>query len=122
MKDVKEYRLAEGEAKFADLIWDNEPVGSMQLVKLSEAQLGWKKSTTYTVLKKLCDRGLFQNEDAVVTSLVTREEFASGKSRQFVEESFGGSLPKFLAAFIGKQRLSDNEVEELKALIENCKE
>ena len=119
---MKEYRLAEGEAKFADLIWDNEPVGSMQLVKLCEAQLGWKKSTTYTVLKKLCDRGLFQNEDAVVTSLVTREEFASGKSRQFVEESFGGSLPRFLTAFIGKQKLSGNEVEELKALIENYKE
>lgn len=119
---MKEYRLAEGEAKFADIIWDNEPVGSMQLVKLSETQLGWKKSTTYTVLKKLCDRGLFQNEDAVVTALVTREEFASGRSRQFVEESFGGSLPKFLTAFIGKQKLSDKEVEELKALIEDYKE
>ena len=119
---MKEYRLAEGEAKFADIIWDNEPIGSMQLVKQSEAQLGWKKSTTYTVLKKLCDRGLFRNESAVVTSLVTREEFASGRSRQFVEESFGGSLPKFLTAFIGKQRLSDKEVEELKALIENYKE
>ncbi|MDE7477637.1 MAG: BlaI/MecI/CopY family transcriptional regulator [Lachnospiraceae bacterium] len=119
---MKEYRLAEGEAKFADLIWDNEPIGSMQLVKLSETQLGWKKSTTYTVLKKLCGRGLFQNEDAVVTSLVTREEFVSGKSRQFVEESFGGSLPKFLTAFIGKQKLSNSEVEELKILIENYKE
>ena len=92
---MKEYRLAEGEAKFADIIWDYEPVGSMQLVKLSEEQLGWKKSTTFTVLKKLCDRGLFQNKESVVTSLVTREEFASGRSRQFVEESFGGSLPKF---------------------------
>lgn len=119
---MKEYRLAEGEAKFAELIWENEPIGSMQLVKLCEAQLGWKKSTTYTVLKKLCNRGVFQNEDATVTSLVTREEFASGKSRQFVEESFGGSLPKFLTAFIGEKKLSDNEAEELKALIENYKE
>lgn len=119
---MREYRLAEGEAKFAELIWENEPVGSMHLVKLSEAQLGWKKSTTYTVLKKLCDRGLFRNEDAVVTSLVTREEFASGKSRQFVQESFGGSLPKFLTAFIGTQKLTDSEVEELKSLIENYKE
>ena len=119
---MKEYRLAEGEAKFADIIWDYEPVGSMQLVKLSEEQLGWKKSTTFTVLKKLCDRGLFQNKESVVTSLVTREEFASGRSRQFVEESFGGYLPKFLTAFIGKQRLSNQEVEELKTLIETYKE
>lgn len=119
---MKEYRLAEGEAKFADIIWDNEPVGSMQLVKLSEEQLGWKKSTTYTVLKKLCDRELFQNKESIVTSLVTREEFASGRSRQFVAESFAGSLPKFLTAFIGKQRLSNQEVEELKTLIENYKE
>ena len=119
---MKEYRLAEGEAKFADIIWDYEPVGTMQLVKLSEEQLGWKKSTTFTVLKKLCDRGLFQNKESVVTSLVTREEFASGRSRQFVEESFGGSLPKFLTAFIGKQRLSNQEVEELKTLIETYKE
>ena len=119
---MREYRLAEGEAKFAKLIWDNEPVGSMQLVKLSEMQLVWKKSTTYTVLKKLCDRGLFQNADAVVTSLVTQEEFASGKSRQFVEESFDGSLPKFLTAFIGKQKLTDSEVKELKNLIDHYRE
>ena len=111
-----------GRGKVAKLIWDNEPVGSMQLVKLSEMQLGWKKSTTYTVLKKLCDRGLFQNADAVVTSLVTQEEFASGKSRQFVEESFDGSLPKFLTAFIGKQKLTDSEVEELKNLIDYYRE
>lgn len=101
-------------AHAAKLIWDNEPIGSMQL--------GWKKSTTYTVLKKLCDRGVFQNVDSVVTSLVTQEEFASGKSRQFVEESFDGSLPKFLTAFIGKQILTDSEVEELKNLIDHYRE
>ena len=119
---MREYRLAEGEAKFAKLIWDNEPVGSMQLVKLSEMQLGWKKSTTYTVLKKLCDRGIFRNEKAVVTSLISREEFFSYKSRKFVEDSFGGSIPRFLAAFMGKQKLTDSEVEELKNLIDHYRE
>lgn len=108
MSDISFYAHA------AKLIWDNEPIGSMQL--------GWKKSTTYTVLKKLCDRGVFQNVDSVVTSLVTQEEFASGKSRQFVEESFDGSLPKFLTAFIGKQILTDSEVEELKNLIDHYRE
>lgn len=119
---MKEFRLAEGEERFADIVWEQEPVGSTQLVRLCEQRLGWKKSTTYTVLKKLCDRGMFQNKDAVVTAKVTKEEFESGRSRQFVKESFGGSLPRFLTAFIGKQKLSDREIEELKALIENYKE
>lgn len=119
---MKEYHLAEGESKFAEIIWDNEPIGSTQLVRLCEEQLGWKKSTTYTVLKKLCERGIFRNEDAVVTAQVSKDEFESGRSRQFVEERFGGSLPKFITAFIGKQKLSDKEIEEIKAIIENYRE
>ena len=116
------YRLAETEAKFADIIWEHEPVASMQLVKLCEERLSWKKSTTFTVLKKLCDRGIFQNVKAVVSARISREEFYAGKSREFVDEAFGGSLPKFLTAFIGKSRLSSKQVEEMKSLIESYRE
>lgn len=119
---MAEYRLAEAEARFADVIWQEEPIGSMELVKICEEKFGWKKSTTYTVLKKLCDRGIFQNEHAVVTAKLSREEFYGGKSRQFVEETFGGSLPKFLTAFIGKKKLTEEQVEEMKALIESYRE
>ena len=94
----------------------------MQLVKLCEERLSWKKSTTFTVLKKLCDRGIFQNVKAVVSARISREEFYAGKSREFVDEAFGGSLPKFLAAFIGKSRLSSKQVEEMKSLIESYRE
>ena len=116
------YRLAETEAKFADIIWEHEPVASMQLVKLCEEKLHWKKSTTFTVLKKLCSRGLFLNEKAVVTARISREEFYGGKSRQFVDEAFGGSLPKFLTAFIGRKKLSGEQVEEMKSLIESYRD
>lgn len=119
---MKEYRLAESEARFAEIIWQEEPIGSTELVKVCEKKLGWKKSTTYTVLKKLCERGIFQNENAVVMSRLSREEFYGGKSRQFVEETFGGSLPRFLTAFIGKKKLTDAEIEEMKTLIESYRE
>ena len=116
---MSEYKLAEAEEKFADIIWDHAPLPSMELVKLCEEKLNWKKSTTYTVLKKLCSRGLFRNEKAIVTVQVSREEFYAGKSRQFVQETFGGSLPKFLTAFIGRRKLSREQVEEMKSLIES---
>lgn len=116
------YHLAEGEARFAELIWEREPVGSTELVRLCGERFGWKKSTTYTVLKKLCERGIFQNQNAVVTALMSREEFYGGRSRQFVEETFGGSLPRFLTAFIGKKKLTDEQVEEMKRLIESYRE
>ena len=119
---MKEYKLAELEAKFAELIWQKEPITSPELVKLCEEEFNWKKSTTYTVLKKLCDRGLFQNEKAVVTSLVSREEFNGYKSRKFVEDSFGGSIPKFLTAFMGGKKLSAKQAEEIKNLIDSFKE
>ncbi len=115
-------RLARGEAAFAELIWQNEPIGSGDLVKLCESKMGWKKSTTYTVLKKLCEKGIFQNENAVVSSLVTKDEFMARQSRRFVEDAFGGSLPGFLAAFIGGRKLSDRQAEELKKLIDEHRE
>lgn len=117
-----EYKLAEAESKFADLIWDHEPVASGELVKLAAEELEWKSTTSYTVLRRLCDRGLFRNENSVVTSCVSREEFYSHKSREFVEESFGGSLPKFLAAFMGKKKLSDAQIAEIQKMIEDYDE
>ena len=118
---MKEYKLAEGEARFAELIWQKEPITSPELVKLCEKEFNWKKSTTYTVLKKLCDRGIFQNENAVVTSLISKEEFFSYKSRKFVEDSFDGSIPKFLTAFMNGKKLTDEQAEEIKNLIDSFK-
>lgn len=115
---MNEYRLAQGEAKFAELIWLYEPITSMELVKLCEKEMNWKKSTTYTVLKKLCDKGIFRNDNTLVSSLITKDEFYARKSRRFVEDTFGGSLPKFITAFIGGGKLSDRQVEELKKLID----
>ncbi|MCI8370803.1 MAG: BlaI/MecI/CopY family transcriptional regulator [Lachnospiraceae bacterium] len=119
---MKDYKLAEKEALFADIVWDHEPISSPELVKLCEEKLNWKKSTTYTVLKKLCSRGIFQNHNAIVTSLVSREEFASGKTRDFVEKSFGGSLPGFITAFMGNKKLSEKQAEEIKKLIDSYRE
>ncbi|MEN6314264.1 MAG: BlaI/MecI/CopY family transcriptional regulator [Clostridiaceae bacterium] len=119
---MNNYKLAQGEAKFANLIWQYEPIGSGELVKLCEKELDWKKSTTYTVLKKLCERGIFQNENAVVSSLIKKNEFYARQSRRFVEDIFGGSLPKFLTAFIGGNKLSDRQADELKKLIDEHKE
>jgi predicted transcriptional regulator len=119
---MNEYKLARGEAKFADLIWSHEPITSMELVKLCEKEMDWKKSTTYTVLKKLCDKGIFQNDNTLVSSLIKKDEFYARQSRSFVEDTFGGSLPKFITAFIGGGKLSAKLVEELKKLIDQHKE
>ena len=100
---MKEYKLAESEKKFAELIWQNEPIGSGELVKL-------------------CEKGIFQNKDAVVTSLISRDEYYSRQSVRFVEDTFGGSLPKFLTAFISGKKISRQQVEELKRLIDEYKE
>ena len=119
---MKEYKLAEGEARFAELIWQKEPITSPELVKLCEKEFQWKKSTTYTVLKKLCERGIFQNEKAVVTSLISKEEFYGYKSRKFVEESFGGSIPRFLTAFMGGKKLTKEQAAEIRELINSFEE
>ena len=113
-----EYKLGEVEMKFADIIWENEPLSSGQLVKLCEEKLQWKKSTTYTILRRVCERGLFRNEEGIVSSNVTKKEFLFNKSEQFVEETFQGSLPSFIVAFTSNRKLSDEEVEELKKIIE----
>ena len=117
-----EYRLGAVESRFAEIIWSHEPLSSGELVKLCLQELGWKKSTTYTVLRKLCDRGIFQNNDGEVTSLLSRDELHSLQSRQFVEEAFNHSLPAFLNAFIGGKGISAEEAEELKAIIDRYRE
>ena len=119
---MKRYKLAESEERFAELIWQNEPIGSGDLVKLSEKEMNWKKSTTYTVLKKLCEKGIFKNENAVVTSLISRDEYYAKQSIWFVDDTFGGSLPKFLTAFISGKKISRQQAEELKRMIDEHKE
>lgn len=106
------------ESKFADFIWNNEPITSGQLVKMAEKELSWKSTTSYTVLKRLCERGIFQNQGGCVTSLISREEFYAIQSERFVEETFDGSLPAFLAAFGSGKKMSDAEIEDLKKIID----
>ncbi len=113
-----DYKLAEAEEKFAEIIWENEPISSPELVKLCEKEMNWKKSTTYTVLKKLCQKGIFQNENAIVSAKLGREEFYGMQSRRYVEDVFAGSLPRFLTAFCGGRKLSEKEIEEMKRFIE----
>lgn len=115
---MEDYKLGDVEAKFADIIWEREPVPSPELVKICEKEMKWKKSTTYTVLKKLCDKGIFQNENAVVSARMSREEFYGRQSRRYVEDVFEGSLPRFLTAFCGGRKLSREEIEEMRRFIE----
>ena len=118
---MSEYRLGAVEARFADIIWENEPLTSAELVKLCEQELTWKKSTTYTVLKRLCERGIFQNEKGTVSSLISRQEYYALQSEEFVEENFSGSLPAFLAAFGSRQKLSEGEISELQKIIDSMR-
>ena len=104
--------------RFADIVWANEPVSSGDLVKICKEELNWKKPTTYTVLRKLCEKGLFQNVDGIVTSLIPRDEFYSAKSEQIIEESFDGSLPAFVAAFISRKSLTEKEADEIQRMID----
>ena len=118
---MNNYKLADVENKFADIIWNNEPIASPELVKLCEVELNWKKSTTYTVLKKLIEKGIFKNEQSIVTSQITREQFYGIQSQKYVEETFG-SLPKFLTAFFQGRRLSEKEAKELREYIDQFSE
>ena len=115
---MEHVHLSDSEYRFMQVVWGAEPVGSGQLAALCGETLGWKKSTTYTVLKKLCQRGILQNEDSVVTARYPREEVTAASAGEFVDKTFGGSLPGFLAAFMSGRRLSPGEAEELKRLID----
>ncbi len=114
-------RLGAVETRFADLIWAHEPLSSGELVKLCQQELHWKKSTTYTVLRRLCERGLFRNDSGTVTSLLSKEQFTAMQSEQFVEETFEGSLPRFLAAFSIRRKLSQEEIDALQAFIDKLR-
>jgi len=117
---LEAYKLYDAEYKFACLVWDNEPMKSTELVKLSQAKLGWKKSTTYTVLRKLCERGILRNENATVTAIVKKADAQKYESQTVVEKTFNGSLPQFLTAFLGGKKLTEQEAEELKRIIEEA--
>lgn len=117
-----ELKLCESDFRFMCIVWENEPVSSHDLVMKCGEQLGWKKSTTYTVLKKLSEKGFAKNENSVITSLIEKEKVQKAASEHIVESSFGGSLPSFLASFFGGKKISDKEAEELKALIDNYTE
>lgn len=115
---MREYKLTDTETRFADIIWTNAPLRSSDLVKLCEGELNWKKSTTYTMLKRLEGKGIFKNEGGVVNSLIGKEDFYGEQSKQFVAETFEGSLPRFVAAFTRRKKLSGKEIEELRRLID----
>ena len=104
--------------RFADIVWAHEPVASGDLVKICEKELGWKKPTTYTVLRKLCEKGLLQNVDGIVSSLISKDDFYSAKSEQVIKESYNGSLPAFIAAFVSRQNLSEKEADEIQKMID----
>ena len=126
------YQMTETEYKFAELIWEEEPIGSGELVKQCAEKFGWKKSTTYTFIKKLCENGIFKNENAIVSSVLNKEEYhrAQGEAfvekaspwEAFVEKAYGGSLPKMIAAFIQSKKLSAAQIAEIEAMIEDYKE
>ena len=114
---MSELSMGAIESRFAEIIWQREPVSSTELVKLAQDEFGWKKSTTYTVLRRLCERGIFQNKDSAVTSLITKQDFYALQSEQFVEDTFAGSLPAFLTAFATRKKFSEEEISELENLI-----
>ena len=116
---MEAYKLGEMEARFADLIWEHAPIRSGELTKLCEDKFDWKRTTTYTMLKRLCERGIFVNESGTVNVKMTKEEFQSGQGSSFIEEHFDGSLPLFLAAFSRKNKLSKEDVEKLQQLIDS---
>ena len=117
-----DFELGAAQERFADLVWANEPIASGALVKLCEKELLWKKPTTYTVLRKLCEKGLLQNQNGTVTSLISREEFYAAKSAQVVKDSYRGSLPAFVAAFVSHKDLTAQEADEIQKMIDGFKE
>ena len=118
MKDMK---LGVIETRFAEIIWENAPITTNQLIRLCAEELEWKRTTTYTVLKKLCEKGIFKTENSLVTVVISKQEFEGMQSEQFVEETFKGSLPAFLTAFNSRKKLSDQEIDEIQKLIDQMR-
>jgi predicted transcriptional regulator len=114
-------KVFESEYRFCEILWENEPVSSSELVRLCSEKLEWKKSTTYTVIRRLAERGVLKNEDSIVTSLVSKEDIQSAESEEVVERTFSGSLPNFIAAFTRKKNLSKQEIDEIQNIIDKYK-
>lgn len=119
---MEPYKLGDMEGKLAQLIWEHQPVSTRELTALCEEAFAWKRTTTYTMLRRLCDRGIFENRGGQVVALMSREEFQGAQGEQFVEETFGGSLPLFLTAFARRRKLSRQEIDQLKQLIDEYEE
>jgi len=119
---METFKLGEMEARFADLIWEQAPIRTGGLVKLCEKQFNWKRTTTYTMLKRLCDRGIFSNQKGTVYVEMTKEEFQAGQGSVFIQEHFDGSLPLFLTAFSRRNKLSKQDIDQLQQLIDSCRE
>ena len=118
---MQETRMGVIESQFADMIWAHEPISTTELVKMAGKEFQWKLTTTHTVITRLCEKGLFQKKNRIVTSCISREEYYAKQSRQFVNETFNGSLPAFIAAFTGGKGLTREEIEELQRIIEQAK-
>ena len=119
---MEEIKLGVVESRFADIVWANEPIGSRNLSKICERELNWKRPTTYTVLRKLCERGLFQNVDGIVSAVVSKDEFHAMQSERFVEDTFRGSLPAFISAFATRKTLTKEEIAEIRSMIDSYEE
>jgi predicted transcriptional regulator len=115
-------KVFESEYRFCEILWENEPISSSELVRLCNERLEWKKSTTYTVIRRLAERGVLKNEDSIVTSLVSKEDIQSAESEEVVERTFSGSLPNFIAAFTRKKNLSKQEIDEIQNIIDQYKD
>ncbi len=115
-------KLGEKQQLFADIIWEHQPIGSRALTEICEEKLGWKRTTTYTMLKGLCEKGIFENQNGTVVALMSKEDFGTAQGKALLKENFGGSLPKFLAAFTRRNKLSHKEIAELQKLIDEHKE
>ena len=118
---MADIRMGPAETQFAEIIWEHEPIASGELSKLAEEKLNWKKTTSFTVIKRLSERGIIQNQKGIVTSLISKEEFYAMQSEKFVEDTFEGSLPAFLAAFGSRRKLSDAEIDELQKVIDSMR-
>ncbi len=119
---MNEIRLGMVEAHFADIVWQNEPISTKELVSLCEKELKWKRTTTYTVLKKLCERGIFAMENSIVTAVLSKDDFFAIQSEKFVDEAFKGSLPAFIAAFGSRKKPTSEELKELRRIIDSFEE
>ena len=119
---MEEIKLGLVEMHFADIVWENEPITTKELVAACEKELNWKRTTTYTVLKKLCKKGIFETKDSIVTSLISKDEFTAIQSENFVKQTFDGSLPAFIAAFASRKKPTKEELEQIRKMLDTLKE